>query len=149
MTKTKKLTPTLLKSIEIEYMTTNLTIEELEAIYNVNIPPDNYRNWKKVPEPPKEPTILPDLVEHVDTTLELTDLDEIKNKIKTMKSDLLEKVGIRIDSLDEYSDIKDLKDLVSTLDMLEKSYDDKKTATNVTNITMQFAALISKYEQDC
>lgn len=146
MTKSKKLTATLLKSLEIEYMTTKRSIEELEAIYNVEIPKDKYLNWKKVPEP-----VIPELLEPLtlgDTPLD-ADLEEVKIRIKGMKKELLDKIDIRIMSLDEYSDIKDLKDLASTLDMLEKSYDNKKPVGNVINLTMQFAALISKYEQDC
>ena len=171
----KRLSTNMLNSIEIEYMTSHLTIEELEDKYGVELPTSKTHNWRKAPEYTPTDLSSQDIATSYDINLDKSavittpismslatdianvvstvDIDTDLEKVKELKATLLTKVENKINALDEYADTKEIKDLVSILDTLEKSYDktkdEDKQPSAIFNLNIKMASLISKYEQDC
>lgn len=145
---------TLLLTYQIEYETTDISIESLCTKYDVQTKQlKGYTKWAKrlgeqnIVEPTQADIItspigtqLQDLKIPKDTEELLESIEDFKRKavahaIKFMKDDA------------EFAEVKEFKDMVAIVDSIEKSYKDTKDTGPTVNILIQ--NLTEKFQDDC
>lgn len=156
---------TLLLTYQIEFQSTDITIEELCKKYDVTTKDlKGYTKWTKdkpdieVLTDPKQPSQTP---ENAVTVLPSSSLDkkednELNNSTKeTVLADVKKFKGLAIahaiafmENDAEYAEVKEFKDMVAVVDSIEKSYKDVKDNSGTT-INMVVQNLVQKFEDDC
>lgn len=143
---------TLLLTYQIEYETTDISIESLCTKYDVQTKQlKGYTKWTKglgepdIAEPLQadiitSPIDTQDLKIPKDTVELLESIEDFKRKavahaIKFMRDDA------------EFAEVKEFKDMVAIVDSIEKSYKDTKDTGPTVNILIQ--NLTEKFQDDC
>ena len=135
-----KLPNTLLLTYQIEYETTDISIESLCTKYDVQTKQlKGYTKWAKRQEDPVAEPLQADIIDTPeiqviaipkDTKELLENVEEFKklavaHAVKFMKNDA------------EFAEVKEFKDMVAIVDSIEKSYKDVKSNEPTINVLIQ------------
>jgi len=130
-----KIPVTLLLNYQIEFETSDITIEQLCEKYDVTTKQlKGYTKWsksKRLPQPTETTNIVNSNSNNDNSSEEvLADIKEFKSlamqhALKFMKNDA------------QFAEVKEFKDIVAIVDSIEKSYKDTKDTGPTVNVLVQ------------
>lgn len=148
-----KLPNDLLLDYQIEYQTSDITIDELCEKYGVVTKQlSGYTKWEKAEEPPEviEPAeiIIAPEAKPQPRDLDIADgEEEMKEQIGEFKKLAMAHAVKFMKDDAEFAEVKEFKDMVAIVDSIEKSYKGAEASGNTINIAIQ--KLVQKFEDDC
>ena len=159
------MTKLLLVSLQIEYETTDITIDDLCLKHNVNLKDlRGYEAWNKplelqpivieepivITKPTEEPVVLtPPIVPKKPESPEKQTIvsKDIKDKVAEFKELAMEEALRFIRKDVKFAEIKEFKDMVAIVDSIDKSLQKPTSSAPTINILVQ--NLAERYRDDC